>query len=275
MSAISVRFWGVRGSIACAERNLARYGGNTSCVEARCADRLFIFDAGTGLRPLGRSLIAQAGDVDADIFLSHYHLDHICGLPFFAPLYRPGSRVRIWGAINSSGHDVEASLRTMMADPLFPLSPDVFKAKLEFRAFRAGDVLQPHPAVTLRTAALNHPGGAAGYRLEHDNRAVAYITDTEHRPGEPDGNVLALATGAGLMIYDSNYTDDEFPARVGWGHSTWQESLRIAETAGVKRPALFHHDPEHDDEFLDRVDAQAKARHAGAFVAAEGTTVVT
>lgn len=274
MSTISVRFWGVRGSIACGGRDTARYGGNTSCVEVRCAERLFIFDAGTGVRPLGRSLVAGADAIDADIFLSHYHLDHVCGIPFFAPFYRPGDRLRLWGAQQAAGWDVPKALGSVMAEPLFPLSTEIFKARIDYRTFPMGDLLRPHESFVVRTAALNHPGGASGYRLEYGGRAVAYITDTEHRPGRLDAHVLALAAGADLMIYDGNYTDEEFAARVTWGHSTWQEGVRLAQAAGAKKLAIFHHDPAHDDEFLDLVDAQAKARFPGAFVAAEGMTLM-
>jgi len=125
----------------------------------------------------------------------------------------------------------------------------------------------------VRTARLNHPGRATGYRVEFDNRAVAYISDTEHRPGKPDERVMALAKGADLMIYDGNFTDEEYATRAGWGHSTWQEGVRILAAAGAKRLAIFHHDPDHDDTFLDDVKAQAAARHPGAMVAAEGMTL--
>jgi phosphoribosyl 1,2-cyclic phosphodiesterase len=202
--------------------------------------------------------------------LSHCHIDHISGLPFFAPCYLPTGRLRLWAGNLLPDRRIEQVLRTMMAEPLFPTGIETFKASVEFRDFRAGVVLQPHPDVTLRTAVLNHPGRATGYRLEYGGRAIAYVTDTEHRPGQLDRNVLELAAGADLMIYDGNYTDDEWPSRVGWGHSTWQEGVRLAEAANAKALAIFHHDPEHDDRFLDRVAAEASARRPGTVVAAEG-----
>ena len=273
MTDISVRFWGTRGSIACAGRETERYGGNTSCVEVRCGARLFVFDAGTGLRPLGNALIQNTPPVEADIFLSHCHFDHISGLPFFAPCYRTSSRLRLWAGNLLPEFELEQVLGMLMAEPLFPAGVAILEADIEFQDFRAGDLLRPHDAVTLRTAPLNHPGRATGYRLEHAGRSIAYVTDTEHRPGQPDRHVLGLAEGVDLLIYDSNYTDEEFTARIGRGHSTWQEGVRLAEAAGVRTLAIFHHDPEHDDRFLDRVAAEAAAMRPGTIVAADGMTL--
>jgi phosphoribosyl 1,2-cyclic phosphodiesterase len=266
-----VRFWGVRGSIPCPGPETARYGGNTACVEVRCGDRLLVFDAGTGLRSLGSSLTTDG--IRADIFLSHCHIDHIAGLPFFAPAYRPASQLRVWAGNLLPERALSQVARTVMSEPLFPGRAGIFKANITFRDFHVGETLQPGADIAVRTAPLNHPGRATGYRIEFGGRAIAYITDTEHRPGKADEHVMALAKGADLMIYDCNFTDDEFKARVGWGHSTWQEGVRILAAAGAKRLAIFHHDPDHDDEFLDALKAQAAARHPGALVAAEGMTL--
>jgi phosphoribosyl 1,2-cyclic phosphodiesterase len=173
---------------------MARYGGNTACVEVRCGDHLLIFDGGTGLRALGNALLETSSAIDADIFFSHYHLDHICGLPFFAPCHVGTSRLRLWGGLLPT-----TSLRvtqSMMTEPFFPTAPDSFRASIDFRDFHAGDSLHPYAGVTLQTGPLNHPGNAIGYRLEHGDHSMAYITDTEHRPGKLDPNVLRLAAGA-------------------------------------------------------------------------------
>jgi phosphoribosyl 1,2-cyclic phosphodiesterase len=273
MSDVTVQFWGVRGSLACPEPEVARYGGNTSCVEIRCGDRLLIFDAGTGLRPLGRTLVEDGRPVDADLFFSHFHIDHICGLPFFAPMYEPTTRLSLWAGNLLPSRRIVQAIGQMMSEPLFPLEPDSFNAAIEFHDFYAGDVLKPHPGVILRTAPLNHPGGATGYRLEYGKRAIAYITDTEHRAGALDKNVLQLARDVDLMIYDCNYTEEEYPAHVGWGHSTWEQGVRLADAAGAKLLAIFHHDPEHGDELLDRIGREAKAQRADTVVAAEGLTL--
>ena len=146
-------------------------------------------------------------------------------------------------------------------------------AEMTFDDFAAGDTLMLGPDIRVRTLPLNHPDGATGYRIDHAGRSVAYITDTEHRPDGPDQNVLALMDGVDLAIYDSTYTDDEYPAKAGWGHSTWQEGVRLARMAGARRLAIFHHDPDHEDDFMDRVGAAAAVMWPGAFIAREGLVV--
>jgi phosphoribosyl 1,2-cyclic phosphodiesterase len=272
-SELAVRFWGVRGGIACPDPQTAKYGGNTACVEVRFGDNLLIFDAGTGLRRLGETLVAKGSMVNADIFYSHFHMDHVCGLPFFIPCYIPTNRLRLWGGNLSSGRTTKQALSTMMADPLFPVGLDEFKAKIEFCDFRPGETLRPYPDATLRTAPLNHPGGCTGYRLEFGGKAIAYVTDTEHRPGTLDQNVLDLAEGADLLIYDANYTDDEFSKHIGWGHSTWQEGVRLADAAGADTLVLFHHDPQHHDDMLDRIGAEVEAKRPGTIVGREGLEI--
>ena len=264
-----MRFWGVRGSIACPGPDTVRYGGNTSCVEIRCGDRLMIFDGGTGLRLLGNELMGAGRPAELDLFYSHTHFDHICGLPFFAPCYDARSHIRIWaGHLNGIG--IEAVLNNMMIAPLFPIPMGIFTARLDFVDFRCGTKLAPHRGIRLATAPLNHPNGATGYRIEYAGRAVAYITDTEHRPDGLDVNVLGLIEGADVMIYDATYTDAEYPSHKDWGHSTWEEGVRLANAAHVRTLVIFHHDPGHDDAFMDQVAADAADARPGTIVAQEG-----
>jgi phosphoribosyl 1,2-cyclic phosphodiesterase len=272
-SELAVRFWGVRGGIACPDPQTAKYGGNTACIEVRLGDRILIFDGGTGLRRLGEKLVGIGSSLKADIFYSHFHMDHVCGLPFFTPCYIPTNQIRLWGGNLSSGRTTKQALSAMMADPLFPVGLDEFKAKMEFRDFRPGETLKPHGDATLRTAPLNHPGGCTGYRLDFGDKSIAYVTDTEHKPGTLDQNVLDLADGADLLIYDANYTDDEFVKRIGWGHSTWQEGVRLADAAGVDTLVLFHHDPQHHDDMLDRIAAEVEAKRPGTIVGRESLEI--
>lgn len=265
----SVRFWGVRGSIACSGPRTARYGGNTSCLEVRCGGRLIVFDAGTGLRYLGRELLAAA-PLDVDLFFTHTHFDHVCGLPFFAPFFNPRNRFRLWAGHLGEGLTLRRVLSEFMMSPLFPVPPEVFKAGMEYRDFSAGDTLKAGDAVAVRSTPLNHPDGATGYRIDYGGRSLCYLTDTEHVPGAPDRNILGLIEGADLVVYDSMYTDEEYGRYVGWGHSTWQEGVRLCRQAGVKRLVVFHHDPEHDDDMLDAVAREVAAAMPGSVVAQEG-----
>jgi phosphoribosyl 1,2-cyclic phosphodiesterase len=265
----TVRFWGVRGSIACPGPDTVRYGGNTSCVEIRCGDRLMVFDGGTGLRLLGNELVRAGQPAELDLFYSHSHFDHICGLPFFAPCYDARSRIRIWAG-HLGGAGIEAVLRSMMSAPLFPIPMGLFTAKIEFVDFDAGRQLAPHRSIHIATAPLNHPNGATGYRVEYSGKAVAYITDTEHRPEGLDRSILGLVDHADVMIYDATYTDAEYPSHKDWGHSTWQEGVRLADAAGAHTLVIFHHDPGHDDAFMDHIAAEAASLRPGTIVAQEG-----
>lgn len=270
-----VRFWGVRGSIACPGEDTLRYGGNTSCLEVRCGEHLLIFDCGTGMRELGKQLVsgesgALAAPVDADLFLSHTHLDHIFGLPFFRPVYHADTKLRIWSGHLQPETPVRDVLGAMMVAPLFPVPIENLHADITYNDFTAGETLAPKPGVTLHTTPLNHPEGATGYRIEYGGKSVCYVTDTEHVPGQPDGRILALIEGADIVIYDATYTDDEFPQYQEWGHSTWQEGARLCNAAGVKTYVVFHHNPDHDDAVMDGI-ADAVARICpGAIVAREG-----
>ncbi len=267
-----MRFWGVRGSIACPGAETVRYGGNTSCLEVRCGARLLIFDAGTGLRGLDAALAAD-GALDADVLFTHTHLDHIWGWPYFGRLLRADTALTVWAGHLLPDHTIEEVLDGLLREPFAPVRRDRIRARLAYRDFRVGERLTPRRGVVVRTAPLNHPQDATGYRIEYRGRSICYVTDTEHVPGVPDRNLLALIAGADMVIYDSTYTDDEFPAHVGWGHSTWQEGVRLCDTAGAKTLVVFHHDPDHDDRRMDGIAAAVERARPGSVVAREGMTL--
>lgn len=264
-----IRFWGVRGSIPCPGPEHVRYGGNTPCIEVRCGSNLIILDAGTGLRSLGEYL-AALGPVNADIFFSHTHLDHIMGLPFFAPIYDKQSNLRLWAGHLPDPLHLKEVLSGMMIDPLFPVPIDFFGSRPHYHDFDVGDTLYPCSGVTVKTAPLNHPNGATGYRIEYKGKSVCYVTDTEHRPGVLDENILKLIEGTDIFIYDSTYTDLEYQQHIGWGHSTWQEGMKLADKGGVGKFVIFHHDPSHNDSAMDSIMAQAHQRRPSTLVAKEG-----
>jgi len=266
---VVVKFWGVRGSVACPGPDTVVYGGNTSCVELLCGAERLVLDAGTGLRLLGLAL-ASEDVVDLDLFLSHTHLDHIGGLPFFAPLFDAENDIRLWAGHLRPEHGLVDVIGSVMTAPLFPVAIEGFASDTSYNDFACGRVLNPKPGVHVHTARLNHPGRATGYRVEYGGRTICYVTDTEHTPGAPDATILALIAGADLVIYDCTYTDDELPRYVGWGHSTWQEGVRLCESAGAGTLVIFHHDPSRDDRALDRLAEEAERVRPGTIVAREG-----
>jgi phosphoribosyl 1,2-cyclic phosphodiesterase len=268
----TVHFWGVRGSIPCPGPHTVRYGGNTPCVEMQVGSNRLVFDGGTGLHVLGQSLMSKM-PVEAHIFFTHSHWDHMQGFPFFMPGFVKGNTFHIYGAIAPDGSTVEQRLNDQMLHPNFPVPLQIMQANLDF-----SDVIPGQPIhindIIVETAPLNHPGEAVGYRVNWCGGAAAYITDTEHFADRLDENVLWLSRDADILIYDSTYTDEEYhlPTRpkIGWGHSTWQEAVRIAKAAAVKTLVIFHHDPSHDDEFLDRIGQEAAQKFSGAIMAREG-----
>lgn len=270
---MSVRFWGVRGSIPCPGPDTVRYGGNTSCVEIRCGDRLLVFDAGSGLRVLGNALANDDQITDMDLFLSHCHVDHLIGLPFFTPVFEKGSHLRLWAGNVKPAGGIKETIRKLMSYPLFPIEIEMAQGKIAFNDFEPGQTLKPLPGVTIHTALLNHPGGAVGYRIEYADRAIAYITDTELIEDAIDPKWLALARNASLLIMDATYTNEELPQHVGWGHSSWQQAVRLANEAGVEQLCLFHHDPEHDDDMMDQIAAASHKVRPGTIVAKEGQVI--
>lgn len=268
-----VRFWGVRGSIACPGADTIRYGGNTPCIEVRCGDHVLIFDAGTGLRQLGNALVKDTVRRSADIFLTHCHLDHVTGLPFFAPFFDDGYKIGIWAGNLLPEGSVEKVMRKIMSSPLFPVEVEIFRAGIDYHDFVSGDVLRPHPGITVHTAPLDHPDGASGYRLEYGGKVFAVISDTSGFPGKRDRELLALARNADLVVYDATFTEEEIRTRETWGHSTWNRGVKLADEAGAKTLCLFHHDPSHDDDFMDALAADAADARPGTLAAREGQII--
>lgn len=265
-----VKFWGVRGSIACPSPECVIYGGNTSCLELTLGGRTLILDAGTGIRQLGQGLLSR-GVTRATLLLTHTHWDHICGFPFFAPAFHPDFTLTVMaGHLGGGEGAIRSVLARQMEGPTFPVPLSTMRSHLDFVDFRAGDRFGLFGDVAVRSAPLRHPNDATGYRVEYGGASVCYVTDTEHVPGQPDDNILDLIAGADLVIYDSTYDDAEFAARIGWGHSTWQEGIRLCRRAGAKRLAIFHHAPEHDDVFMAGLEREATANWEGALVARDG-----
>lgn len=266
-----IRLWGVRGTSASPGSETVRFGGNTSCVEVRCGGKLFILDAGSGIRKLGNDLV-QKGIVEGVILFSHLHWDHIQGFPLFRPFYAPGNRFEIYGERKATG-TMEQIMAGQMSYPYFPVPLEVMRAEKHFYDISAGQTLT-FGDVAVKTSPNNHPMGCLAYRFEYKGKSFVYATDTEHYTCL-DQNLIQAAHKADLFIYDTNYTDEEYSgqvgfSRIGWGHSTWQEGCKLAEAAGVGQLILFHHDPDHSDDFMDEMERDAVSRFKNTVAAREG-----
>jgi len=268
-----VKFWGVRGSIPSPGPETARYGGNTPCVEIRAGDERFIFDLGTGVRELGA---ASTGPFDAHIFISHYHYDHLQGLPFFTPIFDPRNRFTIRGPTRN-GRSVKDVVSGQMQQPFFPVTAEmVFRAQLEYQGFEAGDRLKLN-GVTVSAIEANHPGGNLAYRVDYKNKSIVYATDTEHG-SERDAQLIEFSRGADVIIYDAMYTEEEYLGRIGgpkigWGHSTWQNAVKVAAAAKVGTLVMFHHDPTRTDDALDELVKVVKKHRKATIAAKEGLQI--
>jgi phosphoribosyl 1,2-cyclic phosphodiesterase len=249
-----VKVWGARGSIPAPGPETMRYGGNTSCVQLTLSDgTTLVLDGGTGIRSLGLAL--PESDQPLHILLTHLHLDHIQGLMFFAPIFRPQSQIVIWGPAAP-----EASLEDRIARYISaPLSPVEVRELPCHPSFRDAETTEWRigPA-TIRAASVTHRGPTLGYRVEADGSSVCYIPDHEPGLGAPLHELdeewisgLDLARGASLLLHDCQYTDEEYPTHIGWGHSPLSDALKFANRANAQRVLLFHHDPLHSDGFLD------------------------
>jgi phosphoribosyl 1,2-cyclic phosphodiesterase len=271
----TIHFWGVRGSIASPGPETVRYGGNTPCIEMRVGGERLIFDGGTGLRILGQSLLSQM-PLEAHMFFTHSHWDHIQGFPFFVPAFIKGNRFHIYGSVAPNDATIEQRLNDQMLHPNFPVPLQVMGAELKFYDLGVGQKVEIGE-VTIENAQLNHPGEAVGYRVSWRGYTAAYVTDTEHFPDRVDENVLQLARNADVLIIDAAYTDEEYhspvTSKVGWGHSTWQEAVKVAKAAKVKKLVIFHHDPLHNDDFLDHVGELAVQQFPDTVMAREGLSI--
>ncbi len=267
------RIWGARGSLPACSGRASSFGCATPCVEVRCGERIFVLDAGSGSFPLGQEMVAGSSR-EFDLFFTHCHYDHIEGLPFFRPLHSSGWTGRIWSGHSDGRMTTAEMIAAYMREPFFPVGPGCFTADVKFNDFTAGDVIDAGDGVTIRTVMLNHPGGSVGYRIDYRGRSFCHITDTEHVPGKPDQAILSLIAGADAVVYDSAYSDEEFDAFAGYGHSTWQEGVRLCDAAGVDQFIAFHHQPEKDDTTLEAVDAALRKSRRHSRLAREAMVIV-
>jgi phosphoribosyl 1,2-cyclic phosphodiesterase len=271
---MQIKFWGVRGSTPTPQAENLRYGGNTSCVEVRVGDRIYIFDCGTGFRVLGRQLQSEFADRPffAHVFVSHFHWDHIQGMPFFRPLYdNPQSQFAFHSS--SRTRTLKQVMAEQMASPYFPVNLNEMRAKHDFYDIESG-CLSLEDGIQLHAAWLNHPQGCMGFRLETKEGVFVYATDNEPGDVEFDKAVRKLAEGADVLIYDAQYLPEEYEARRrGWGHSHWREAVNIVLESGARELVLYHHDPDHNDLCIDKILKEARNYYPKVRAASEGLEI--
>ena len=277
---VKLKFYGARGSIPVCDPGFQQFGGNTTCFQITFVDtnRIAIIDAGTGLRNLGRDLRAIGHQQDQVVIaFTHFHWDHIQGFPFFRPAYDPEQRIRI---LTVGRGQTIGNLREIFEVPLqsqyFPVQLEQMGAQFEF--LKVEDASRHFTAVnnvetTVTGQRHNHPGGAYGFRIERAGKVLVICTDVEH--GDVvDPQVVELSRGADLLVHDAQYTAEELQTHRGWGHSSFDQAMQVAEMAGVKHLAMTHHDPEHDDDFLLRMEKLCQERFPNTQFAREGMEII-
>ena len=274
---MNVTFWGTRGSIGTPGPETIGFGGDTSCVAVSGSDpeHLIILDAGSGIRRLGLQMSERVKRID--VLLSHLHLDHIVGLGFFAPLFRPGLTVTI--SAPPAATSLLDRLGRYLSPPLFPVR--LRDVACEIRLRDATDEAVVRGEFTIRAASIIHPDVAVGYRIEAGQRVIAYLPDHEPAlspsfPGRPAWTSgAAIAADADLLIHDAQYGPEEYQDHVGWGHSSTTDAAAFADLVGARQLALFHHDPSHDDDVVEQlaIEAQAACHGAHVLAARQGSTI--
>ncbi|HEY9166829.1 MAG TPA: MBL fold metallo-hydrolase [Candidatus Kryptonia bacterium] len=276
---MKVKFWGVRGSIATPGKSTMRYGGNTSCTEVHLDNgNLLILDAGTGIRNLGNKLVAGKKKVRAYIMITHPHWDHIQGFPFFRPAFIEGNEITIVGP-EANGVKLDEIISEQMNKIYFPVKLSELDAKINFIPLGEGSINAL--GATVETIYVNHPGFTVGYKITFRNKTLAYISDNEpysretahyftnnelrvlklfeNYPGDPNRRTIDFIKGADVLIHDSTYTPEQYRDHIGWGHSDYLFTLKVAAQAGVKKLFLFHYDPSLNDKSVDKILDRCKA----------------
>ncbi len=271
----TVKFWGVRGSIPSPGNHTIHYGGNTACVEVLVNNTRIIFDGGTGLRVLGKQLL-NSEPIEGHLFFTHTHWDRIQGFPFFIPAFHPRNRFHIYGAIGLNGASIKQRLTDQMLRPNFPVPLQMMKSELTFHDIAPGTVI-PINDVIIETISLNRPNGALGYRVTWAGYSIVYATDTDHSSEVPDEGMLYLAQQSDVLIFDAAYSDHTYydvdVAESSRSLHMWRQSIEAALETQAKRIVIFHHDPSHDDSFLEMVESEMQVDYPNVCIAREGMVI--
>lgn len=268
-----IRFWGTRGTLATPDAECKKAGGNTVCVEVNCGEETIICDAGTGIRLLGSKIIAGPKPRKINMLISHAHYDHVEGIPFFAPLFSDKYEVDFWCGKLDGSTDTKDTIEGFMRRPYFPVGPEVFCAKLGYHLVESHQAFDLNDNIHVKTMPLVHPGGATAYRIEYSGKSFSYVTDTEHKPGETNEAIVEFIRDTDVFVYDASLTDTELPEFEGYGHSTWEEGLRLAKLGNAKRYFAYHHMPFRDDKELDEIDRAINESKPASGVARENLII--
>jgi ribonuclease Z len=268
----AVTFWGVRGNVPAPGIHTLRYGGNTACVEVEVGGKHLILDGGTGLVALGKDLMQREKSVDAYLFFTHSHWDRIQGFPFFLPAFEPSGRLRIYGAVALNGASIKQQLTNQMLRPNFFKPLQTMKADMAFHNIQAGSTVRLDDVV-VETTSLNPHTSALGFRITWNSHTLIYATDTDHTQDFVDPNLLVLADGADLLIFDGTYADTAYTDPVAKHMVPYKLGVRTAQAAQVEQLVLFHHNPCQDDDQLDALEQEVRSQFPNTRVAYEGLTL--
>ena len=273
---MDVRFWGVRGSVASSGSQVARIGGNTSCLEVTHEGHRLVLDAGTGIRGLGDALLGEQ-PISLTMLFSHLHWDHVQGFPFFTPAYLPATNLTLYGPGANGAQQLQSVLSQQMQPPNFPVPLSAMRSTMQFESAVPQQVFERGP-FRITPLELPHPQGCLGYHIEAGGQRFVYMTDVEVTLDGLDKNVTRVIEGADALVIDAQYTPDEYegrygPSRKGWGHSTMIDAAKIAKGVGAGRLFLFHHDPGHSDDFVEAMTEDAKRVFAMSEPAREGKRI--
>lgn len=268
-----ITFWGTRGTLPVSGAPFAHTGGNTNCIEVTCGEHTIIIDAGTGIRELGSKLVAKNPDQKIHLFLTHAHYDHVEGIPFFAPFFINHAKIDITCGKLEGTQDTASLIKNLMKPPYFPVGPEVFSANIEYNTLEENAAFNISDKIKVRTTPMNHPGGATGYRIDFAGKSFACITDTEHVVGQHDQNILKLIDNVDAFSYDCSLLDKEMDDFQGYGHSTFEEGIRLAKISNAKSMLASHHMPFRTDHDLEHIERAMKKENETYKVARDGDKI--
>ncbi len=273
-----VTFWGVRGSLPVSKSDFMKYGGATPCIEVKVGNHLIIFDAGSGIHQLGRTVSSIGHPVQAHVFFSHTHWDHIQGIPFFSPAFEAGNTIHFYGE-TKGGLSIKEQLTGMLSEPYWPVGLETMQAELHFHSISKDEQIVFEPSLSIRTMRGNHPGDTLIYRVTYGDQSFCYISDYEHKSADIDPELLDFVRDTDVLVFDAAYSDEEYyglngkAPKKGWGHSTWQHGCKLAKMSGAKQLILFHHELNRTDLELENIERDARLQFSNTLAARVGMEI--